>query len=94
LARDGSLDGAPTLLNPSTDQGKQILGEQALQAVKRCCPIPMPDAFAELYNYWRTVDLYFRGEPPIENGPRRWAKLPVRPAIRRLFRPRRWARKI
>jgi hypothetical protein len=70
LARDGSLDGPPKLLNPSSDSDKRIPGEQALQAVERCGPISMPESFADYYDHWRTVDLYFTGELPIENRPR------------------------
>lgn len=55
LTRDGALDGPPRLLNPSTDPVERSRGEQALAAVRRCSPMPIPEAFAPHYDYWRVT---------------------------------------
>lgn len=62
LTRDGALEGAPRLLNPSADPIEKSRGEQALAAVRRCSPMPIPAAFAPYYDYWRVTELDMREE--------------------------------
>ena len=60
LTREGALEGAPRLLNPSSDPVERSRGEQALGAVRRCSPMPIPAAFAPYYDYWRVTELDMR----------------------------------
>ncbi|WP_036290990.1 hypothetical protein [Methylosinus sp. PW1] len=60
LSREGALEGAPRLLNPSSDPVERSRGEQALGAVRRCSPMPIPAAFAPYYDYWRVTELDMR----------------------------------
>ncbi|MBG0811888.1 cell envelope biogenesis protein TolA [Methylosinus sp. H3A] len=60
LTREGALEGAPRLLNPSSDPVEHSRGEQALAAVRRCSPMPIPAAFAPHYDYWRVTELDMR----------------------------------
>ncbi len=57
LTRAGALDGQPRLLNPSSDPVEHARGEQALAAVRRCSPIPIPAEFSPYYDYWRVTEL-------------------------------------
>jgi hypothetical protein len=55
LARDGTLEGSPKLLNPSSEPAERTRGEQALTAIRRCSPMPIPDYFPPYYEHWRVV---------------------------------------
>jgi len=57
LSRAGALEGAPRLLNPSSNPVERARGEQALDAVRRCSPMPVPAEFQPYYDYWRTTEL-------------------------------------
>jgi hypothetical protein len=57
LARTGALEGTPRLLNPSSDPVEKARGEQALAAVRRCSPMPIPAEFTPYYDYWRVTEL-------------------------------------
>lgn len=50
LSREGVLEGRPQLMNPSNNPVEQARGEQALQAVRRCSPIKIPDEFKPFYD--------------------------------------------
>jgi hypothetical protein len=60
LTRDGALEGAPRLLNPSSNPVDRSRGEQALAAVRRCSPMPIPAAFEAFYDYWRVTELHMK----------------------------------
>jgi hypothetical protein len=60
LTRDGALEGAPRLLNPSSNPVDRSRGEQAIAAVRRCSPMPIPAAFAPYYDYWRVTELHMK----------------------------------
>lgn len=60
LTRQGALEGAPRLLNPSSVPVERSRGEQALAAVRRCSPMPIPPAFDPFYDYWRLTELDMR----------------------------------
>lgn len=60
LTREGALEAPPKLLNPSSDPVERSRGEQALGAVRRCSPMPIPAAFAPYYDYWRVTELDMR----------------------------------
>jgi hypothetical protein len=60
LTRDGALEGAPRLLNPASDPVDRSRGEQALAAVRRCSPMPIPAAFAPYYDYWRVTEMHMK----------------------------------
>lgn len=49
LSRDGALEGRPRLVNPSPNPVEQARGEQALQAVRRCSPMKIPQEFMPFY---------------------------------------------
>lgn len=57
LTRNGALDGQPRLLNPSANPVERSRGEQALGAVRRCSPMPIPPAFEPYFDYWRVTVL-------------------------------------
>jgi hypothetical protein len=57
LTRTGALEGSPRLLNPSSDPVEKARGEQALAAVRRCSPMPIPAEFTPFYDYWRVTEL-------------------------------------
>jgi hypothetical protein len=60
LTRDGELEGAPRLLNPAADPVDRSRGEQAIAAVRRCSPMPIPPAFAPYYDYWRVTVMHMK----------------------------------
>jgi hypothetical protein len=60
LTREGELEAPPRLLNPSSDPVERARGEQALRAVRRCSPMPIPPAFVPYYDYWRVTELDMR----------------------------------
>jgi len=49
LTRDGALESPPKLINASTNSVERARGEQALQAVRRCSPMKIPDEFMPYY---------------------------------------------
>jgi ABC-type multidrug transport system fused ATPase/permease subunit len=57
LSRAGELEGEPRLLNPSSNPSERARGEQALAAVRRCSPMPIPEEFAPYYDYWHVTEL-------------------------------------
>lgn len=57
LTRDGALEGPPRLRNPSAKPVEKSRGEQALAAVRRCSPMPIPAEFEPYYEYWRVTEL-------------------------------------
>jgi hypothetical protein len=60
LSRSGALEGEPRLLNPSSDPVERARGEQALAAVRRCSPMPIPAEFTPYYDYWRVTELVMK----------------------------------
>ncbi len=61
-ARDGSLAGQPSLLNPSNDPNLRGLAESALRAVRRCNPLKIPPQFAPYYDQWKNRPVWFDPE--------------------------------
>ena len=57
LSRSGALESEPRLLNPASDSVERARGEQALAAVRRCSPMPIPAEFVPYYDYWRVTEL-------------------------------------
>lgn len=49
LTRDGALESGPKLLNAGGNSVERARGEQALQAVRRCSPIKIPEEFMPYY---------------------------------------------
>jgi len=60
LTRSGALEGAPRLLNPSNEAVERARGEQALAAVRRCSPMPIPPEFEPYFDYWHVTELDMR----------------------------------
>lgn len=50
---DGSLDGQPTLTNPTSDPTSRSLADSALRAVRRCNPLKIPAQFQPYYEQWK-----------------------------------------
>jgi hypothetical protein len=49
LTRAGALEGRPQLENPAGDPVGKARGDQALQAIRECSPMPIPAEFAPYY---------------------------------------------
>ncbi len=56
---DGSLAGAPVLVNPPSDPDWRAYAESAVRAVKKCNPLSVPTEYAPRYDRWRRLTLYF-----------------------------------
>jgi hypothetical protein len=59
LKSDGTLAGAPKLVNPPGDPAWKPHAEAALKAVKSCDPLKVPDKFAPYYTQWKTKTVFF-----------------------------------
>lgn len=56
---DGSLAGAPRLVNPPTDPEWRPYADSALRAVAKCNPLHVPPQYAAQFDQWRKMTLYF-----------------------------------
>jgi colicin import membrane protein len=59
LATDGSLIGAPSVTNSSSDPMFRVAADSALTATRRCAPLRIPAQFAAYYDDWRDVIVNF-----------------------------------
>ncbi|HEV2573910.1 MAG TPA: cell envelope biogenesis protein TolA [Beijerinckiaceae bacterium] len=61
FTRDGMLEAAPRLLNPSNDPAKRSLADSALRAVNHpsCNPMRIPARFEPFYDQWKEMPLSF-----------------------------------
>ena len=50
MAQDGSLIGAPSIINPPRDPNLKSLADSALRAVNKCNPLPIPERFRPYYD--------------------------------------------
>ena len=50
MAQDGSLIGAPLIVNPPRDPNLKSLADSALRAVNKCNPLPIPERFRPYYD--------------------------------------------
>lgn len=50
MAQDGSLIGAPSIVNPPRDPNLKSLADSALRAVNKCNPLPIPERFRPYYD--------------------------------------------
>jgi colicin import membrane protein len=57
LNADGSLSGAPTLVNSSGDPNFRALADSGMRAIRQCSPFRIPARFAPTFNDWRTVNV-------------------------------------
>lgn len=59
LNADGSLAGAPSLVNASGDPNFRALAESGMRAIRQCAPFRIPARFTPTYDDWRglTVQL-------------------------------------
>ncbi len=55
LNADGSLNGAPVLVNSSGDPNFRALADSGMRAIRQCSPFRIPQRFAPTYNDWRTI---------------------------------------
>ncbi len=58
-SKDGSLVGAPSLLNPPSDPSLTSLAESAVRAVRRCNPLKIPAQYQPYFEQWRARILRF-----------------------------------
>lgn len=59
LNTDGSLIGAPGVINSSSDPLFRVAADSALTATRRCAPLRIPAQFASYYDDWRDVVVNF-----------------------------------
>lgn len=59
LNRDGSLDGHPETLNPSSDEAMQGFEKSAERAILKCSPFPELAAVADRHDDWREIVVNF-----------------------------------
>jgi hypothetical protein len=59
LKADGTLAGAPKLVNPPWDPAWKAHAEAAIKAVKSCDPLHVPDKYAPYYAQWKTKTVFF-----------------------------------
>lgn len=59
LNTDGSLLGAPGVVNSSSDPLFRVAADSALTATRRCAPLRIPAQFASYYDDWRDVVVNF-----------------------------------
>ena len=63
---DGSLAGAPRLVNPPGDPAWTAHAESAVRAVLKCNPLRVPPEFAPYFEQWRSKIIHF--DPTSEAG--------------------------
>ena len=56
---DGSLAGAPVLVNPPSDPDWRSYADSAVHAVKKCNPLTVPAEYLPRFDHWKKVTLYF-----------------------------------
>jgi len=59
---DGSLDGAPVLVNPPSDPEWRPYAESAVQAVRKCNPLSVPPEYLPRFEAWKKLTLYFSSD--------------------------------
>jgi colicin import membrane protein len=55
LGADGSLQGAPVLVNSSGDANFRALAESGMRAIRQCSPFRIPARFAATHGDWRST---------------------------------------
>jgi colicin import membrane protein len=56
---DGSLSGAPRLVNPPSDPDWRAYADSAVRAVAKCNPLQVPARYAPHFDQWKKMTLYF-----------------------------------
>lgn len=56
---DGSLTGAPLLVNPPSDPAWRSFADSAVQAVTKCNPLQVPPQYQAHFEQWRKMTLHF-----------------------------------
>jgi hypothetical protein len=56
---DGSLNGAPALVNPPTDPEWRAFSDSAVRAVKKCNPLQVPAQYLPHFEQWKKMTLHF-----------------------------------
>ncbi len=56
---DGTLAGAPLLVNPPNDPAWRAHAESAVRAVLKCNPLHIPPQYAPYFEQWRTKTVHF-----------------------------------
>jgi colicin import membrane protein len=59
LKSDGTLAGAPKLVNPPWDPAWKAHAEAAVKAVKACDPLKVPDKYQPYYSQWKSKTVFF-----------------------------------
>ncbi len=55
LNNDGSLAGAPVLINSSGDPNFRALADSGMRAIRQCAPFRIPQRYAATYEDWRQL---------------------------------------
>jgi hypothetical protein len=59
---DGSLAGAPVLVNPPSDPAWRPYADSAVRAVTACNPLAVPPQYLSRFDQWRKMTLYFSSD--------------------------------
>jgi colicin import membrane protein len=62
LNADGSLNGAPVLINSAGDPNFRALADSGMRAIRQCSPFRIPQRFAPTYNDWRSIAVQLNPE--------------------------------
>ncbi len=57
LNADGTLSGAPVLVNSSADPNFRPVAESGIRAIRQCGPYRIPPRFAAFHNDWKTLNV-------------------------------------
>jgi colicin import membrane protein len=55
LNPDGSLSGAPSLINASSDPNFRPVAESGMRAIRQCAPFRIPARFQPMFESWRSI---------------------------------------
>ncbi len=56
---DGSLNGRPRIVNPTSDPAFRAVSESAVRAILRCSPMRLPTEMYDRPNGWRAIEFQF-----------------------------------
>jgi hypothetical protein len=63
---DGSLTGAPLLVNPPSDPAWRPYADSAVRAVTKCNPLQVPPQYLAHFEQWRKMTLHFSPDSALE----------------------------
>ena len=63
---DGTLAGAPHLVNPPSDPAWRPYADRAVRAVTKCNPLQVPAQYQAHFDQWRKMTLYFSPDTAVD----------------------------